>query len=187
MGVNSNVYLDAGVQVRDVADVIGILAGLKPYKRHFSGSVGWSTEVDGVKLRSCDTSPEMCEIILTGDLVDGEKGHYVNYFFEIDEGKYRYLYPKATPFWIAISKELCKFFGGKIDYCDCDEGGINARWKKPRKKNAPQDGKPWYNFQQEKLDLKPITIKDMIWANKWAGYKMEEFVELDKMRKICTS
>lgn len=120
----------------------------------------------------------MCEIILNGNMIDGEQAHFVSYFFECKDGKYRYLYPKATPFWIAIGKGLCKFFGGKIDYHDCDAGGINASWKKPRKCNSPEDGGAWYAFEQAKLDLKPITVKDMIKANKWAGYKIEEYPEL---------
>ena len=181
MGVNSNIYLDAGVRVRDVADVIGILAGLKPYKSNFSSTDGWFTKVDGVKVRSCEYSADMCEIVIKGRLVDGEEVHSVSYFFEHDNGKYRFLYPKATPFWIAIGKGLCKFFGGKIDYADCDEGGINASWKKPRKSNSPSDGRPWYAFEQAKLDLKPITKKDMIKANKWAGYKIEDYSELQKV------
>jgi len=176
MGVNSNIYLPNDVRVRDVADVIGILAGLKPYKRHFGGgSDGWSCGVDGVEIKTT-TSPEMVEIIIRGDLVDGETVHFVHYFFE--NGNYRFLYPKATPFWIAIGKRLCKFFGGKIDYADCDAGGINATWKKPRKSNCPEDGRVWYNFEQAKLDLKPITKKDIIEANKWAGYKIEDYPEL---------
>lgn len=170
MGVNSHIYLEKDVRVRDVADVMGILAGLKPCKTTFTTGDGWYTQVKGVKVETT-TFPEMCTILLDGNMVDGEVFHYVNYFFESLFGNYRLLYPKATPFWIAIGVGLCKFFGGKIDYADCDEGNINARWKKPRKSNCPEKDKAWYVFQEEKFNVKPITEKDMIKANKWAGYK----------------
>ena len=183
MGVNSEVYLPSDVRVEDVADVLGILAGLKPQKKHFKsyGGDGFYVEVEGVEVKICENVPSMVEIILSGDLVDGEQGHCVSYHFECKRGGERMLYPKSTPFWIAVSKKLCKFFGGCIDYHDCDAGGINARWKKPRKKNNPDDGKPWNDLEKAKLALKPVSMKEIRDANKLAGYKT--WPELEKKLK----
>lgn len=43
MGVDCRIKLPAAARIRDVADVIGALAGFPMHKRHFSGGhEGWS-------------------------------------------------------------------------------------------------------------------------------------------------
>jgi len=57
-------------------------------------------------------------------------------------------------------------------------------WKKPRKSNCPEDGKPWRDLEKDKLNLKPISIKDIKEASRLAGYKLTDYPELvDKLKK----
>ena len=180
MGVDSLIYIRRDARVRDIADVIGILAGLKPYRRDFSQGDGWACHVDGASADACKSLPQCCEINIQAPdgykLIDGEQSHYVLWHWEPSRmmGDYHLIMPRSTPFWIAIGRGLCKFFGGKIDYNDCDPDGINARFKGMRKDNSPEDGKPWTDFQQAKLDLKPLTMRDLEKAGKWSSYKLEE-------------
>jgi hypothetical protein len=69
--------------------------------------------------------------------------------------------PRSTTFWCAIGKGLVKFFGGKIDYNDCDSKKVDFS-KKPfsDRINCPSDGKPWQAFQEKLWNLLPLTSKD---------------------------
>ena len=50
--------------------------------------------------------------------------------------------PPSTAFWIAIGKGLVDFFGGKLDYNDCDEKDVDYR-KPARKDIHAEDGDEW--------------------------------------------
>lgn len=183
MGVNVEVYLPSDVRVQDVADVMGILAGINPEKktlREFDDHA-WYVEVNGAEAKGNVNIPSMAEIILQGDLVDGEAYHTTSYHFECRKAGKRLVYPKSTPFWVAISKKLCKFFGGSVKYNDCDSGGVNASWPKPRKKNNPEDGKAWIDFEKAKFALKPVTVREIRASVKQSAYGM--WPELDENLK----
>jgi len=170
MGVNAQVCLPRDVRLRDVSTAIGILAGLGiEWEKSGYDKDLMFLRVKGVQEKS-GVCPEMVNIIISGELVDGEKNHFVNYFFESSDANFILLYPKSTAFWIAIGIELCKFFGGKIQFNDC-KGGWNRRYKKPRKKNNPDDGRPWTKFQKELSEIKPLTMKDLRRCDKYAAYK----------------
>jgi hypothetical protein len=103
--------------------------------------------------------------ITNPDMIDGEEYHHLSYHFETDCGKGRLLNVRSRAIWLAVGNRLIDFFGGSIDYQDCDE--IDVDVKKPWKGvalNCPSDGKEWYAFQQRILDIKPITVKE------WRGY-----------------
>jgi len=121
MGVNALVCLSRDVQLRDVSKAVGILSGLE---QNWVG-IGRDLECLDVKgAQAIPTSiPEMAEIILKGEMVDGENQHRTSYHFENDNPNYILMYPKSTAFWIAIGIELCKFFGGKIQFKD-SAGGL---------------------------------------------------------------
>jgi hypothetical protein len=85
----------------------------------------------------------------------------------------RLMMPPSTPFWIAVGKGLCKFFGGRIDYNDCDSTDWDRVYRRPRKNNSPGDGEEWNDFQQAMFDLKPVSVKEMKEANAVAAYQKE--------------
>ncbi len=98
-------------------------------------------------------------------------GRHVLYHYEPSEIDGRLLMPPSTCWWIAVGRRLVDFFGGALDYNDCDDKDINFRRpKKSRKMNAPEDGKPWYAFQERMLIVKPITEKEIQAMVKHAAY-----------------
>jgi len=178
MGVDTRILLPADVRVRDVASVIGILAGLPKTREVGSrGELKW-VQVDGVKVEPMEGIPEACRITLRipphwGSMMDREDAHDVMFHFEPDTEDGRLMIPPSTPFWIAVGTKLCGFFGGKIDFDDCDSNEWDRRFRKPRPTNRPNDGLPWARFQQEMFDLAPVTTADLKRAYEKASYKKE--------------
>ena len=165
MGVDTRIRLPGDVRVRDVADVIGILAGRK-VSWGGSGKSRW-VEVEGVTVESAQGVPQCANIQITpGDGVRPDH-IYVLYHFEDDEGNGRVLCPRSTPFWVAVGKRLVQFFGGTVDYQDCDDVEVDFKADKPRSRNNPSDGKPWDDFQAEKAAIVPLTKEDVETCRKY--------------------
>jgi hypothetical protein len=183
MGVDVRIMVNARARIRDVADVIGILAGKQPYKRDFDGFDGWSTEVDDVEYKPSKHMAECAEIMIRSSqeqpLVDGHKNHWVLWHWEPSE-KYHchVMQPPSTPFWIAVGKGLVDFFGGKLDYNDCDSKDIDYEARgRVRLGEYSEDGIGWEKLQNAKLNLKPITMADMKKMDKHAAYDLRECLE----------
>ena len=175
MGVDTYIYLPKDVRVHEVAEVMGILAGLKPKWAGANGSI-WA-EVKGASVKGIEIIPGAANIYLEADkgkkFIDGEREHFCMYHYEVGGhySNYVLLSPRSTALWIAIGIGLCKFFGGGIDYNDCDAGGINRRFPRKRKNNSPDDGKAWDLFQKEIMSIKPLSDKDLEKAEELASYK----------------
>lgn len=182
MSVDCNIALPGRVEVDDVANVIGVLAGL-PVRLEPLGEDSIVSRVDGVKIETSDVHG-MVQITLSGELADGEHTHFVYYHFEGTFGRSTYggrryqhegvrsLSPRSTPFWVAIAKRLVDFFGGWVDYDDCDDCDLD--YSLPERPNiSPHDGKPWEQFHRNVAALKPITKQDMKAAAEWASYKVQ--------------
>lgn len=189
MGVDTRIYLPNDVNVSDVANVIGILAGLKPHKSFLDHrGKSWATHVKGVEVKPSPV-PELAQIIIRApkgeSLIDGEASYYVGYHFEASRsfaGKYgRLLMPRSTPFWIAVGLKLAKFFGGKVVYRDCDAPckaygtWANRFFPKPRRNNSPEDSKVWQDFQKAIFRIKPLTKTDLKRAERVASYKDSDY------------
>lgn len=172
MGVNIIVKLPSTCSVKNVAKVIGILAGLKAKKQYFSNE-GYGVEVEGLEINGIVKLPAIAEIVLNGDLVDGEKIHTVFYHFEASDWNGSLISPRSTPFWIAISKHLVDFFGGQLIYQDCGDQDID--YENPNfgsiDDNRPSDGDAWYVLQERFLNLKPITEAEITYFSSVAAYK----------------
>ncbi len=151
MGVDCRIILPHNVRVDDVVKVIGIAAGFKPELIHETW--GSYVKVAGVKIENTSV-PSMCQINFDG--------RFVYYHFEAENGKGRLLNPKSTDFWIAIGRRLVDFFGGELDYSDCDIDDVDyARKSKGNNLNCPSNGKPWMSFQNRLMEIKPIHISEM--------------------------
>ena len=181
MGVHARIWLPDDVRVKDVASVIGILAGCPKEWNHakLDAECKW-VHVNGVKIESFgENLPSCCRIIVTipegwGLLVDKERVHHAMYHFEGDVASGgRLMRPPSTPFWIAVGTGLCRFFGGWIDYADCDATDVNRRFRKPRPTNRPNAMRPWRKFQEELATLRPVTEAEFTEARKNAHYDME--------------
>ena len=177
MGVDTLINTNTRARVKDVADVIGILAGLKPVKEPFcQENKGWSTKVDGVSVNNVVSPciPECCEIYVEafeGTLIDGETSHRVLWHWETEDPMSHLIMPRSTPFWIAVGVRLCKFFGGTIQYNDCDCTGVDLSFEGSVELEGSGDGKRWYALQQAKLDLPPLTMDNIEAARTFAAYK----------------
>ena len=168
MGVDCRIMLPDRVRVRDVAEVMGALTGLPVGKRFFDKNnevQGWAAHVDGVIVRPSNTS-SLCEIQWT---TPDNATHFVLYFFELSEVVGRLMMPRSTAFWIAVGKRLVIFFGGELDYNDCDNKDVDYR-RKRRTDCMPSDGKPWYRFQERILKIVPITEAEYANAAKHSAY-----------------
>jgi hypothetical protein len=151
MGVDTEIRLPPNVRLRDVAVVMGILAGLP--KQWYNGYI----IVDGAKPRP-GCSPETPEIELKGKMVDGKEDHSVLFFYEGDHnGKWRSMSPPSTPFWQAVGRGLVKFFGGELDLNDCDSKDCDYKVK-PRKNISPCNNPEWNEFWKDVDKLKPVRL-----------------------------
>lgn len=168
MGVDTIITLPFRARVRDVADVIGILAGCQRERYAINGDNSF-LRVLGVTA-SPTTMPECAQIDIKGQvkpLVDGATHHYVLYHHEDANG--RVLMPPSTAFWVAVGLRLIEFFGGTIRYKDNEDGINESRPEQPD--IHAEDNELWQQLLQRKLALKPLTKKDLKDAAKVAAYK----------------
>lgn len=166
MGINCRIMLPDRIRVNDVAEVMGALTRLPVMKQFFQGQDrDWSVRVEGIKVQPSSIS-ECCEIQwITPD----NERHFVLYHFEPSEVVGRLMMPRSTAFWVAVGKRLVDFFGGELDYNDCDRKSVDYR-RKRRTDCMPNDGKAWDRFQERKLKITPITDEEYADAAKHAAY-----------------
>jgi hypothetical protein len=185
MSVDTKILFDHKVRLDDIVKVMAILVGNKPEKSFFDHSDGWSTRVNGAKIeKTCVVG--MYYIVIKPPkgqtLVDGEKEHHGSFHFETgigpsdDFGDHmilgKGLYVGATAFWIAMGKRLVDFFGGYMQYNDCDaDTKIDYMQKMPPYASA-SNGKPWYELQEAMLNLHPLFKGEYEEADKYAAYKI---------------
>jgi len=177
MGVDCKINLPDNVRVKDVAYLIGIASGLTPEWEPYERDPNLKfLRVKGVEVKHT-TIIEMAEISVRSVgklLVDGEDIHHLYYHFESSYGG-RSLGPRSTAYWIAVAHRLVDFFGGTIDYQDCDTVDVDyRRGKKSNRYNCPEDGKPWHSFYKRLSEVKPITQAEMEHYDQFAAYKIKE-------------
>lgn len=185
MGVNVNIGLPNNARLRDVANAIGVLAGIKPLESRIDTCPkGFFIDVPGVSLRPCGLGLESCSYIDIRvpngkKMVDGETEHtWLMFHFEMEMPSLvnsdirdyaRGMLPIATPFWIAIGRRLVQFFGGWFIPNDCnDEVEIYAA---PHYLNGAVSGDVWDQQQRRIFELQPITAEELRDAVKVATYK----------------
>jgi hypothetical protein len=177
MGCSCNVHLPANVRVRDVANVVGLLAGqdISPAEKDY-------VFVNGVELLSGGVTVEMALIGLRGLKGAAAEARGKNgldaqafYHFESSDGGRLLSFP-STPFWIAVANGVVDFVGGSADYSDTDEAGED--YQNPAKgdsENCPESGVAWKKFQARLRAVKPLTRDDYAVANAFAGYPSDAY------------
>lgn len=181
MGVDTKILLPPAVRIRDVADVVGALAGFPMQKRYFgkTQNEGWSAgrpyDDKGVMVKPCDGSLVSCAHIILSNtaenqIIDGQSGHHVMYHFEGGRNGERLLNPPSTDFWVAIGRGLVDFFGGTIDHSDCDD--VDVDYEQPARAGIhAENDDEWYALQNRKLAVKPLTKADLAAWREVAAYK----------------
>lgn len=171
MGIDIRITLPGDVRVDDVARVMGVLAGLPAEQYSLGSSPSIFVRVKRATVENT-TFPDMAQIVLSGQMVDGDIAHFVNWHFE-GNGFDRICFPPSTAFWIAVSRGLVDFFGGKVDYQDCDESEVDYQrdYHLSLVSNCPTDGPEWDAFETRILNLTPITAEGLEEARTFAAYK----------------
>ena len=170
MGVDCKISLPQEARVSNVAEVIGILLGKKVTLNTPANSSQkyTSADVEGVKVTSAVGVVSCANI----DIENTDQGsrHFLYHFEwtrgtsedgEHNMGHGRGLMPKSTARNIAMGIGLVKFFGGQVDFNDCDD--IDCNFKRPKQRDITAcNRKAWENFQKRIARLKPLTY-DEIW------------------------
>lgn len=166
MGVDCKIYLPSRVNVRDVATVIAILLGNKVRKEPL-GSDGWHVQVDGVKVEPCSgTLAECCQIKVN---CDGEERWFLYHFEFGREGK-RGIMPRSTARNIALCKGLADFFGGIVDFSDCDDREADY-YVEEKFDIHGEDNEAFYRKQSRMLEVHPLSKSEIDECEEVCAYK----------------
>lgn len=164
MGVDVRITLPGNVRVKDVAIVLAALDGASVTKRDLVGG-SYAARCEAVDVKGLPDLPECAEITWEG--TSGARRWLYHYEFD----GMRLLMPRSTDWNIAAGRRLIRFFGGKLDYNDCDSGEWNEVVRnKPNSANCPSDGAPWHKLQDRLLAVTPLTTKEITEAAKRASY-----------------
>jgi len=166
MGVDCRINLPGNVRVGDVANVIGKVRGAES-KLVLSSCGSYYVDVPDVKVEGIDDMPGCAALTIAGP----RPGPSRTLFFFESEGVSRSILLSSTPANIAIAKRLVEFFGGEVDFQDCDT--IDCDFARPAKtncENQPKDGMPWHDLQQRIHAVEPITDDEIEAAVEYAAY-----------------
>lgn len=180
MGVNVGCQLPHGTRIKDVAKVAAALLGHESKHVPIGGSDSTFATVKGYDLKAAGDSSfqvTLAYVVLdttTGNPAaqailksDGERYHLLYHF------EYSKLGPGTTPKCTAAKIALCvglvRFFGGTVDFSDCDAKDVNLRVKAKTDIHA-SDGPEWSEFQNRILAVQPITKDDIAKYEKFAAY-----------------
>jgi hypothetical protein len=164
MGCSCHIYLPTNVRIRDVADVVGILSGCEKTRTKGTGGSEW-VEVKSVKVKHADHDA-VANIMVTLDVaspaVKARNGdNQVMAFFSYECRGWFLLSGGSNPYWKAIGLALVDFFGGTVDFNDCDETDVDYEMpSRTADENAPEDGDAWFDFQTRKFALSPLTAEE---------------------------
>jgi len=179
MGVDCKIMLPSNVQVREIANVIGICVGLNKHQEKLDGCDFEVTRVDGIDVKGIEILPGCAEISWSNPVgISPESIKHtgrVLYHYEYDGGKRRLLSPRACSEWLAIGEVLVNFFGGEIDYQDCDASELD--YLQPAKtdvENCPEDGEEWQDLQDRLFALEPLTDDDIAEFDLISAYGRQE-------------
>ena len=176
MGIDTNIYLAPNVRAKDVSQLIGVLVGAK----HNGPSIGPVLErdergqskdvffkVDGVKVEPCHSTLPTCAYVTIQHLneaaaeVRGCTAIQWMYHFECNRKGMRLMMPRMCNSSIVIGRRLVDFFGGEVDYNDCD--AVKVDYSQPWKsdaENCPEDGEEYWNLYRRMAAEKPITKEE---------------------------
>ena len=160
MGVDTKLTLVPDVRVRDVALVIGALQGDVPKKHTTHRGTFWAE--NNAIVESIDGMPTCCLIIT-------DKSRLL-YQYEWGQNGEHGTMARSTSDNIALFVEVARFFGGSVDFNDCDNSDVDFSFPRPRITNSPEDGRAWKDFQHRLLGVQPLTDKQTTPYQEFAAY-----------------
>jgi hypothetical protein len=171
MGCDCKIRLPAKARVGEVADVIAKLFGCRSEIKNFDRSEGIFCDISGVKTVP-SSMVECCYIEISKPC--GFKYQYLYHFEAEDFG--RLIMPASSALGIALGRRLVQYFGGSVDYNDCDEEEANFR-SRGYKYAYANDGKAWEKKERYKNDIKALTRAEVKNCEKYAAYGHCDWVD----------
>ena len=155
MSCDARIMLPGNVRLRDVTRVIGVAVGFRPIIRPLTAT-GIYVDVHGVTAEPTTAgSPDFLYIKFD------DRHTYWSFEPDTNPGG-RLLMPRSTKFWCLVGHRLVDFFGGELDYNDCDDVEVDyKRRAKSNRFNCPTDGDDWNNFQRRIASVVPINVAEM--------------------------
>lgn len=177
MSNDCRLWFPPGARVRDVAMVIGRLLGCDAELVPIGGGSSAARVGDMRVEPICGMDPPMAECChIRGETpTPGWESVWTMYHFEPGGAENpcpgsTLIMPSSRPQAIAVCRGLVDFFGGWLDYDDCDEFDLDYV-KPPRDPIAPSDGVEWDDFQRAIVEVQPLTRADFEACVRWAAYK----------------
>lgn len=174
MGVDTRIILPSNVRIRDVAMAFAIAAGNTIHWEKSSSNTKDSYGGDlkflrvAYKIKTSDCSPEMAQILFEQHITRSRDTGCLAYWFWENDSNTRLIIVRSSAFWIAIAHRIVDFFGGAIDYSDCDDNEVD--YYVEAKINNPTGGRAWDMFYKRMSEIEPITKEDMEHFEKFAAY-----------------
>ena len=169
MGIDADISLPPNVRLHDVAVVLAAL-----YGHEVRRSKRGSAQCIGVALTSSSHVPQCAWIKIPPVPRFGRPAMQVLYHFELEKGR-RGLGFRSWPLAIAMLKRLADFFGGNVDYNDCDSNAHD--YERPDRDdvaNCPDDGEPWEDLQDRMAAVKAVTREEIAECRRFAAYNEDE-------------
>lgn len=184
MSVDCHLYLPVDVTARDLEVAIPILLGAEKFDDTSLGFhvtlVGVRKGDDGWKAFAKESGIESMSTFDWGKLKMplAPAGLWPTFHYIARRGNkvYNMLHLSSSPTRIALAIRLAEFFGGIVDYNDCDEDGKELRFRRSRavpNMLADMEDEDYGRFQRALMALEPLTKKEIRAARKFAAYKEE--------------
>lgn len=168
MGCDCNIYLPLNVRPKDIVNVIGILCGKEKKWEYSAFKTAKWIKVEGIKWVGNEAIPEMTSLIVASPLSEVVTPYRESinayHFWMCEEdrrGKFQQISVRSCNFWNVVGIKLVNFFGGEIDFNDCDEVEVNySRRAKPNDVNGYESEEDFNKFQNRLFKLQPLTADD---------------------------
>jgi len=174
MGVDTIVTLPAQVRVRDVAKVISILLGNEKNVEKIGSSNQFEVAYPPVEIKdaypgsalievSCANAPKIAD-------VNGSGKRVISYHYEWGDGSKRGVLLASTASSIALGVALVNFFGGSVNFNDCDD--VDVDYKQPTRSDVrSKKDSAFINLKKRIIALQPLTEEQILIHEKKAAYK----------------
>ncbi len=155
MGIDVKVKLPSNVSFRNVSKAIAIILGAKPRLAPL-GNGGKVTDVPDGVITLNDNSVTSCQSFNVN--VPDRPNRWFLYHYEYGNAGHRGLsFNARNPSNIDLAKAIVDFFGGDVDFDDCDD--VECDYSVPAKsdlENHPEDNEEWDDLQHRLMAIKPI-------------------------------
>jgi hypothetical protein len=169
MSINTHILLPVQARIEDVVQVMGILSGLPARLEPLYGNHGTHVVVEGAMLAPSAGQFGCGNICLKAQsdsaLIDGYQDHSCFVVAVAHNGAMAgyntkcgiWISTGVSPFWETVAVGLVRFFGGEVDFNDCDQSDCDFAWPLQPDITACDD-EAWEAFQQRKMAVKPASL-----------------------------